>query len=43
VSFKNVKTHIETIKGPHKILIDAKLALNFTVLKTILKRFEAIN
>jgi len=43
VSFKGNETHMETVKGPHKVLIDAKLAPNVTALKAILKRYEIIN
>jgi hypothetical protein len=43
VSFKGQETHMETVKGPHKVLIDAKLALNVTALKAILKRYKVIN
>jgi hypothetical protein len=43
VSFKGNETHMETVKGPHKVLIDGKLAPNITALKAILKRFEVIN
>ncbi|KAF4626745.1 hypothetical protein G7Y89_g11409 [Cudoniella acicularis] len=43
VSFKGNETHMETVKGPHKVLIDAKLAPNVTALKAILKRYEVIN
>jgi hypothetical protein len=43
VSFKGNETHMETVKGPHKVLIDAKLAPNITALKAILKHYEVIN
>lgn len=43
VSFKGNETHIETVKGPHKVLIDGKLAPNVAAFKAILKRYEVIN
>jgi hypothetical protein len=43
VSFKGNETHIETVKGPYKVLINAKLAPNITTLKAILKRYKVIN
>ncbi|KAF4625639.1 hypothetical protein G7Y89_g12526 [Cudoniella acicularis] len=42
-SFKGNETHMETVKGTHKVLIDIKLALNITALKAILKRFKVVN
>jgi len=43
VSFKGNQTHMEMVKGPHKVLIDAKLALNATALKAILKSYKVID
>ena len=43
VSFKGNETHMETVKGPHKVLIDAKLVPNVTALEASLKHFEVIN
>jgi hypothetical protein len=43
VSFKGNETYIEMVKGLYKVLINAKLALNVTALKAILKRYKVIN
>lgn len=41
--FKGNETHIETVKGSHKVVIDGKLAPNVATFKAILKRYEVIN
>jgi hypothetical protein len=42
VSFKGNETHMKTVQGPHKVLIDGKLAPDVPALKAILKRYEVI-
>lgn len=43
ISFKGQETHAPTVKGPHKVLIDGKLAPNIPALRGILKRFGVIS